>query len=57
MCTNPEMQQEGLVDMEPETRPQVTMVSDPDILKVCRYTHLVGHEWDVSSDGLVCEHG
>ncbi|KAI5938509.1 Constitutive coactivator of peroxisome proliferator-activated receptor gamma [Manis javanica] len=56
MCTNPEMQQEGLVDMEPETRPQVTMVSDPDILKVAREHHVQAESYlvyNIMSSGEV----
>ena len=37
MCTNPAIK-EDLVNMEPEVK-QVTLVSDPDILKVCRCAH------------------
>uniref|UniRef100_A0A8C4KSS6 Constitutive coactivator of peroxisome proliferator-activated receptor gamma n=1 Tax=Equus asinus asinus TaxID=83772 RepID=A0A8C4KSS6_EQUAS len=40
MCTNPGVKQEDPMNVEPEIKQQVTMVSDPEILKVCRSQHV-----------------
>nr|XP_035960275.1 constitutive coactivator of peroxisome proliferator-activated receptor gamma isoform X6 [Halichoerus grypus] len=39
MCTDPAIKQQDLMNMEPEVK-QVTMVSDPEILKVARAHHV-----------------
>ncbi|XP_004413500.1 PREDICTED: constitutive coactivator of peroxisome proliferator-activated receptor gamma [Odobenus rosmarus divergens] len=39
MCTDPAVKQQDLMNMEPEVK-QVTMVSDPEILKVARAQHV-----------------
>ncbi|XP_054990531.1 constitutive coactivator of peroxisome proliferator-activated receptor gamma isoform X3 [Sorex araneus] len=44
-----EMKHEDLVNMEPETQPQVTMVSDPEILMVARARHVQAESYLVYS--------